>query len=251
MRPSPVPARTSRARLILFVAVAMVAGLLALVLIARSMWRDPQNRAFFAWAQGDAATREALVTVRREPCPGAPFILPADGFVGLLYGDPRGPYSRSRPHQGIDIFSATDPGITPVYAAYDGYITREPDWVSTLIQRVPADPFRPDEQIWLYYTHMAGTDGNDFIEAAFPRGTREVFVQQGTLLGYTGNYNGDSPRSVWTHLHFSIVRDDGAGNYLNELEFANTQDPSPYLGMAVDFDGAGVASGCVEAGGGA
>lgn len=196
---------------------------------------DPRGRSFLQWATGDAAVRQSLLTVQRDACPGAPFILPADGFIGLLYGDPRGPYSAARPHQGIDIFSQGEPGVTPVYAAYDGYITREPDWRSTLIQRVPDDPLQPGRQIWLYYTHMADRDGNDFIVPAFRPGTRELFVEQGTLLGYTGDYNGNSPRTVWVHLHFSIVRDSGDGRYLNELEFANTLDPSPYLGMPLHY----------------
>ena len=77
--------------------------------------------------------------------------------------------------------------------------------------------------------------GNDFIEPPFAPGVAEVFVEQGTLLGYTGDYNGDSLRSVWVHLHFSIVRDDGAGRYTNELDFDNTLDPSPYLGRSVSY----------------
>ena len=213
---------------------------------------NTRDRQFLAWWRGDSATRAALVTIQREACPGAPFILPAEGFIGLLYGDPRGPYSPNRPHQGIDIFSNTDPGITPVYAAYDGYITREARWKSTLIQRVPQDPLHPERQIWLYYTHMADESGeSDFIEPAFPPGTYDLFVAQGTLLGYTGNYSGSRLRSVWTHLHFSIVLDDG-GRYRNELEFANTVDPSPYLGIDVDHEtaAAGVA-GCRESAGNA
>lgn len=31
------------------------------------------------------------------------------------------------------------------------------------------------------------------------------------------------------HLHFSIVKDDGNGRFLNELRIENTLDPSPYL----------------------
>jgi murein DD-endopeptidase MepM/ murein hydrolase activator NlpD len=196
---------------------------------------DPQSQSFVQWATGDSAVREALITVQRETCPGAPFILPADGFIGLLYEDPRGPYSARSPHQGIDIFSDTEPGVTPVYAAYDGYVTREESWRSTLIMRIPQDPLQPDRQIWLYYTHMADRDGHDFIEDVFPPGTRELFVEQGTLLGYTGDFNGDSARTVWVHLHFSIVRDDGNGRYANELEFSNSIDPSPYLGRAVNY----------------
>lgn len=205
---------------------------------------DPRSRNFLQWSRGDAEERASLITAQREACPGAPFILPSDGFVGLLYGDPRGPYSQSAPHQGIDIFSDAEPGLTPVYAAYDGYVTRESDWRSSLIMRVPDDPLRPGEQIWLYYTHMADRDGNDFIAAVFPPGTHELFVEQGTLLGYTGNYNGRSARTVWVHLHFSIVEDAGNGRYRNELDFANTLDPTPYLGMALHYDNAPGTIGC-------
>jgi hypothetical protein len=196
---------------------------------------DPRSSDFLTWSGGDAATREALVTVQRNTCPGAPFILPTDGFIGLLYADPRGPYSAANPHQGIDIFSNAEPGVMPVYAAYSGYIRREDSWRSALIQRVPDDPLQPGRQIWLYYAHMADRDGNSFIVGAFPPGTREVFVEQGTLLGYTGDYNGDSLRDVWVHLHFSIVKDDGSGRYANELEFTNTLDPSSYLGLPTNF----------------
>jgi hypothetical protein len=82
---------------------------------------------------------------------------------------------------------------------------------------------------------MADRDGNSFIDAAFPPGAREVFVQRGTLLGYTGDYNGDSLRDIWVHLHFSIVLDDGRGGYANELDFANTVDPSPYIGLPLNY----------------
>jgi murein DD-endopeptidase MepM/ murein hydrolase activator NlpD len=225
----------SRRRLLLLVLllVLLVAGYRA-VQLARA-WQEPPNQRFIQWWQGEPAEREALITVQREACPGAPFILPADGYIGLLYGDPRGPYSDERPHQGIDIFSSGEPGETPVYAAYDGYLTREENWRSSVIIRVPDDPLRPGRQIWLYYTHMADRSGeNDFIEDAFPPGTREKFVPQGTLLGYTGDYNGNALRTVWVHLHFSIVLDDSNGSYRNELEFANTLDPSPYLAMPLN-----------------
>ena len=220
--------------LLLLLPAGLLAGYVAIIL-ARDL-TTPRGRALLAWRRGNPATRAALVVAQREACPGAPFILPADGFVGLLYADPRGPYSRRSPHQGIDIFSEGAPGVTPVYAAYDGYITREADWKSTLIQRVPDDPLRSGRQIWLYYTHMADASGeNDFIVDAFPRGTYEQFVEQGTLLGYTGNFSGSPTRTVWTHLHFSVIHDDGKGGYTNELDFANSIDPSLYLGRAVNY----------------
>ena len=197
--------------------------------------RTPRNQSFYAWVNGNQATRAALTIVSQEACPGFPFIVPAGGYIGLLYGDPRIPYSSFNPHQGIDIFSNNEPGLTPIYAAYNGYITRETGWKSTLIQRVPNDPLQPGRQIWLYYTHIADSEGNDFIEPAFPAGTSEFFVSQGTLLGYTGNYSGDPSRPVGVHLHFSIVLDDGDGHYRNELELENTLDPSPYLGLPVNY----------------
>ncbi|MFO7538506.1 MAG: M23 family metallopeptidase [Chloroflexota bacterium] len=205
---------------------------------------DPRNQAFFTWRDGEPATREALVTVQRDSCPGAPFILPSDGFVGLFYADPRAPYTPRNPHQGIDIFSPGEPGVTPVYAAYDGYVTRESHWRSSLILRIPDDPLQPGRQIWLYHTHMADQTGSSFIIDAIPPGTRDLFVEQGTFLGYTGDYNGESARPVWVHLHFSIVQDDGRGNYLNELDFNNTIDPSPYLGMRLHYACAGIPVTC-------
>lgn len=225
-----------RSRKPIFVLSLLLAAYAAIRLIGfvRDL-NDPRNQQFVQWWGGSEATRAALITVQRDACPGAPFILPADGYIGLLYGDPRGPYSRSRPHQGIDIFSSTGLGQTPVYAAYDGYLTREREWKSTLIQRIPQDPLQPDRQIWLYYTHMADPDGNDFIADTFPPGTRELFVEQGTLLGYTGNYSGNPLNPVGIHLHFSIVLDDGDGFYRNELAFENTVDSSPYLGLAVNY----------------
>jgi murein DD-endopeptidase MepM/ murein hydrolase activator NlpD len=217
--------------------LALLATLMAVLYLysQASFFAGPTGERFLRWAGGDALERESLIVTQREACPGAPFILPADGFIGLLYASAGGPYTPANPHQGIDIFSPDreTPGQIPVHAAYDGYITREYSWRSSLIQRLPDDPLQPGRQIWLYYTHMADPEGNDFIVDRFPPGAREVYVEQGTLLGYTGNYNGSSPRSIWVHLHFSIVNDDGDGGYLNELEFGNTVDPSPYLGMPV------------------
>lgn len=56
-------------------------------------------------------------------------------------------------------------------------------------------------------------------------------MEAGTLLGYQGNYSGDPYNPVGVHLHFSIVLDNGLGNFRNELEIGNTLDPSPYFGM--------------------
>lgn len=231
-----------RSCLLLLLAAAALFALLLFGLWGE--YRDPRSQEFIRWWRASEQERYSLITVQREACPGAPFILPSDGYIGLLYGDPRGPYSAANPHQGIDIFSNTDPGVTPVYAAYDGYLTREPEWRSSLIIRVPEDPLNTEQQIWLYHTHLADEEGNDYIVSAFPPGTSEQFVTQGTLLDYTGNYNGGSLRDVWVHLHFSIVKDDGNGRYRNELEFENTIDPSPYIGMSLNHKCTPAATGC-------
>ena len=69
---------------------------------------------------------------------------------------------------------------------------------------------------------------------AFPPGTIEVYVEAGTFLGYQGNYSGDPDSPTGLHLHFSVVKDDGSGTFLNELDIRNTYDPSPYLGMSLN-----------------
>jgi len=62
----------------------------------------------------------------------------------------------------------------------------------------------------------------------------EIYVEAGTLLGYQGNYSGTAGVPVGVHLHFSIVKDNGSGRFMNELEIENTLDPSPYLGLPLN-----------------
>lgn len=176
-------------------------------------------------------------------CGDAPFLIPSDGFIGYRWDDS---FRFGRRHQGIDIFGGTGAGVTPVVAAYPGYLTRLPDWKSSVVVRVPEDPLRPGRQIWLYYTHMADSSGTSYITPDFPPGTTEQYIEAGTLLGYQGNYSGDSYNPVGVHLHFSIVLDDGNGSFRNELDFQNTLDPSPYLGLplnARESDGEMIACG--------
>jgi hypothetical protein len=169
-------------------------------------------------------------------CGSAPFRLPTGGLIGYLWGDT---FEAGHPHQGIDIFGGSRPGETPVYAAYAGYLTRKPDWKSTVAIRIPSDPLQPGRQIWTYYTHLADSNGTSFVAADFPPGTSEVFVPTGTLLGHQGNYSGDPASPVGVHLHFSIVLDDGKGNLRNELQIENTLDPSAYFGLRLDAKQAG------------
>lgn len=164
-------------------------------------------------------------------CGAAPFVFPTDGLIGFLWDDSFRPGHR---HAGIDIFAGSAPGVTPVYAAYAGYLTRQADWKSSLIVRVPSDPLLPGRQIWVYYTHLAGPNGESYIAAEFPPGTRERYIQAGTLLGYQGNYSGTPGAPVGVHLHISVVKDDGFGHFKNELDIENTYDPSPYFGLELN-----------------
>lgn len=164
-------------------------------------------------------------------CGDAPFIFPTDGLVGFIWDDSFRPGHR---HTGVDIFSGADVGVAPVIAAYPGYLTREADWKASVIIRVPDDPLQPGRQIWVYYTHMADSQGNSLISAEFPMGVKEVYVETGTLLGYQGNYSGDPGNPVGVHLHISVVKDDGFGSYKNELEIENTYDPTPYFGLSLN-----------------
>jgi peptidoglycan LD-endopeptidase LytH len=163
-------------------------------------------------------------------CGKAPFLMPTYGYIGFLWDDSFRPGHR---HQGLDIFGGEKINQTPVIAAYAGYLTRLPEWKSSLIIRIHEDPLHPGNQIWTYYTHMADPQGNSFISPQFPPGTSEAFVEAGTLLGYQGDYSGDPNNPTGVHLHFSIVRDRN-GKFLNELDIRNTIDPSPYLGLPLN-----------------
>lgn len=170
-------------------------------------------------------------------CADSPFQIPSDGFIGYLWGDT---FQSNHPHQGIDLFSGTRPGVTPVYAVYDGYLTRMSDWKSTVVIRIPSDPLNPGKQIWTYYTHMAYADGSSTVSEDYPPGTSEIFVKAGTLLGTQGNYSGKAGNPVGVHLHFSIVKDDGSGHLTNESLIVNTLDPSPYFGLGLNAQSAGI-----------
>ena len=182
------------------------------------------------WMQNPSAHTNWIIQAG-ERCGDAPFILPTSGYVGFIWGDS---FRLGHRHQGIDIFGGGTSGNSPVLAGYAGYLTRLTDWKSTVIIRVPSDPLSPGRQIWVYYTHMADKDGRSYISPNFPPGTSEAPVDAGAFLGYQGDFSGDPGNPVGVHLHFSIVKDDGQGSFRNELEIANTLDPSPYLGLPLN-----------------
>jgi peptidoglycan LD-endopeptidase LytH len=184
---------------------------------------------FFQFWDNPASHADWVLSAGQR-CSDAPFIFPTDGFVGFLWDDS---FRLGHRHQGLDIFGGAEPGVTPVVAAYSGYLTRRPDWKSTVAIYIPVDPLNPDRAIWTYYTHMASPDGTSFVSTDFPSGTEAVYVEAGTLLGYQGNYSGDPNNPTGVHLHFSVVQPDASGALTNELDIRNTLDPSPYFGLNV------------------
>jgi hypothetical protein len=212
----------------------LVVGLLAGVgmyftlTMERTLGRSSRVR---EWIRNPSSHQDWAVFAGSRCAPDAPFLMPTDGLIGYLWDDS---FKAGKRHQGIDVFSGTQAGETPVVAAYPGYITRLPSWKSAVIIRTPSDPLQAGRQVWLFYTHMADPSGNSFISSDFPPGTSEKYIEAGTLLGYQGNYTGDPGNPSGVHLHFSIVLDDGKGGFLNELEINNTLDPSPYFGLSLN-----------------
>jgi len=184
----------------------------------------------FTWFR-DPSSRPDLMIASGSRCDNAPFVFPTNGLIGFIWDDSFRPGHR---HAGLDIFAGTEAGVTPVVAAYGGYLTRQTDWKSSVIIRVPDDPLQAGRQIWVYYTHMADPQGNSFISPQFPPGTEEVYVEAGAFLGYQGNYSGNPAAPVGVHLHISIVKDNGFGHFKNELEIKNTYDPTPYFGLPLN-----------------
>lgn len=214
-------------------AILLICGIILGILVTgffRNRSTITRNARIIVWMRDPAKHPEWTIPALQR-CANAPFLLPTNGFIGYLWDDS---FKLGHRHQGIDIFGGADAGVTPVYSTYDGFLTRQPDWKSSLIIRVSNDPFMPGRQIWLYYTHLANPDGLSFIADEYPPGTTEKPVHAGDLLGYQGNYSGDPHNPVGVHLHFSITMDDGQGHYMNELKIQNTLDPSPYFGIELN-----------------
>jgi len=152
-----------------------------------------------------------------------------------LWDDPAGPYTLLNPHTGIDVFGDGEPGTVPVYAVYDGLLSRRSDWLSSVIIKHD-DPLQPGRTIWSYYTHMASRDGSrSFIVSAFPPDTTDTLVKRGDLLGYQGEYAGVGRPPIGMHVHMSIVTSEVDGMFKNEAVIGNTLDPSPYFGMQLNI----------------
>lgn len=204
---------------------------LVFVYFQLGMGSSSRTRQVISWIRNPHSHPEWKMNSKTRCSESTPFLFPTDGYIGYLWDDSFRPGHR---HQGIDIFTNLESGESPIYAAYDGYLTRLSGWKSSLIIRIPEDPLSPRRQIWIYYTHMADSKGSSYIVADFPPGTSDVFVKEGTLLGYQGNFSGTPGNPTGIHLHFSIVMDDGQGSFSNELKIQNTLDPSPYFDLPLN-----------------
>lgn len=198
-------------------------------------WREGRNKNVIDYIRNSDAYHDWELPALHQ-CSNVPFALPTSGYIGYFYGDSFTPFKL---HSGLDIFGGNPVGETPVYAPYDGFLTRESDWKASVILRIPQDPLDPTRQIWIYMTHLADANGNPLIDAEYPVGTQDKPIKQGDLIGYQGNYSGYPGSPTGIHLHLSIVKDDGEGNYLNELEISNTLDPTPYFGMQLHAERVG------------
>lgn len=228
----PVSLKPKKRGCLLFVLIGLVIAIVLGYYIYRNFFSSSSGR----WIDYPAFISDPddfsdIVLKPGMRCGDAPFAFPT---TGAIFGLWRQSYGLRTTHTGLDIFSGTEPGVTPIYAAYSGYLTRNDDWISTVIIRIPEDPLDSTRQIWTYYTHMADKQGNSFVSDEFPQGTFEVWVEAGTFLGYMGNYSGSPANPTGLHLHFSIVKDDGTGRFLNETQINNTLDPSPYLNLNVN-----------------
>ena len=154
-------------------------------------------------------------------CGDAPFIFPTDGLAGFIWDDYSAPVTATRNRH----FRRDGGRRHACGRGVPGYLTRQSDWKSTVIIRVPDDPLQArTADLGVLYSH--GRSTRQFLYLLrIPRRHQEVYVEAGTFLGYQGNYSGDPNNPVGVHLHISIVKDDGFGNFKNELEIENTYDP--------------------------
>lgn len=213
--------------IIAIVAAGLYAWLSANDVVTTGVLSPERGRMLGAFLDDPGSHADWMVQAGQR-CGQAPFQMPTDGYIGFLWDDS---FRIGHRHSGLDIFGGGQPGDTPIFAAADGYLTRLPEWKSSLIIRIPDDPIQPGRQIWIYHTHLADPDGSSLIAVDFPPGTSEMFVKAGTLLGHQGNFSGTPGAPTGVHLHFSVVLDDGLGKFRNELDINNTLDPSPYLGL--------------------
>jgi hypothetical protein len=69
-----------------------------------------------------------------------------------------------------------------------------------------------------------------------PADVAGVWVEQGTLLGYQGEYAGNASFGIGLHVHVGIALSEPDGSIKNEALLENTLDLSPYFGMPLNIE---------------
>jgi hypothetical protein len=105
-------------RYLKFFLIALAIGLVVVIgyYVIRSAFRPARYVRVVEWLRNAEAHPDWAVTAK-ERCGDAPFILPTHGYIGFIWDDSFRPGHR---HAGLDIFGGKEPGLAPVYAAYDG-----------------------------------------------------------------------------------------------------------------------------------
>ncbi|GEM_PF-2538578 len=156
-------------------------------------------------------------------CPDADMYIPTEGTLEVPWGCWHNTSQRpcqsyypggiNHPHQGIDIFGSSSPGVTPVYATFNGIAHREGSAAVYIVFDVPHNGQSA------YMAHMKNqATGEDY--RAVSDGQR---VSAGsTLIGKQGNYGGD--KAVVPHLHISYVKNNRGWE-----DWSQSLDPTQFL----------------------
>lgn len=142
---------------------------------------------------------------QNRACPGAPWQLPTDANMGMLW------YNRQ-----LLMMGAGHAGHIPVYAVADGMLYQFPYWkASVAIQH--DDPFTPGKKLWSFYGGLAPAYDaeNAYIVDHF-LGLKGVPVKAGDLIGYQGQWFGPT-KQTWVHTRFALLPAEDDGQFPESL----------------------------------
>jgi 4-amino-4-deoxy-L-arabinose transferase-like glycosyltransferase len=167
-----------------------------------------------------AFTPSAAVSAER--CPGAAWQLPSRADLGVQWQA-----------GALDFYGRGNESTVPVYAVADGVLWRVPgqrDAVAIL----HADPLRPGQQVWTYYTGMSDASGAaSFIASDFLQADAGVPVRAGDRIGYQGSWSGRAYWPMWVHVRFAVVRAAAGEAFPAAVTPELLLDPRPYLNLVL------------------
>ncbi len=136
---------------------------------------------------------EAMAYPENLSCPDAPFRLPTQANMGMLWKDSQ-----------VLMLGDGRTGEIPVHAVADGLLYQFPEWDSAVaIQH--QDPRNPERHIWSFYGDMAPAfdSANPYIEPHWIN-ANGLPIKQGELIGYQGRWL-DPSQQTWVHLRFTLL----------------------------------------------